>query len=102
MITKSDWDKLTSQQQWDQYCLLVSECGDSDTVDEADEDTQRLSADELLAVPPIPYDELLEHVEVNASGVTLYYPSGAPVKIDAMSPQYRQQFNQYGNTRLQE
>lgn len=24
MITKADWDKLTPQQQWDQYCLLES------------------------------------------------------------------------------
>lgn len=30
MITREQWDAMTEQQRWDQYCLLVSECGDSD------------------------------------------------------------------------
>lgn len=32
MMTRAQWDAMTEQQRWDQYCLLVSECGDNNEV----------------------------------------------------------------------
>ena len=45
MITREQWDALTPQQQYDQYILLLSECGDrdeADTVELTDIDIEKL------------------------------------------------------------
>ncbi len=111
MISKPDWDKLTPQQQFD-YVHLLEETVDSYTEEEGiavgalkvlaelpEATPEVLFARETLE-PSIPHDELPVRLEVSGDGITLFYPHSNPVHIDATSPQYHQQFNQYGNTRL--
>lgn len=44
MISKTDWDALDKQTQWDMYCLLLSECGAFDEPPLDPEDTGAIRA----------------------------------------------------------
>lgn len=94
MITRSDWDKLTPQQQY-HYVHLLEETVDS----YADGDEEETVEVETKVYPaqaePIPHEPLPEKFNVlgdDSFRMLLINKSRDPVLLDATSPHYRSQF----------